>query len=74
MSSVERLESALRQLRRRGYVIRQEWLGGRGGGACQLRGQPVLFLDLAQSVDEHLDLAEQALQGCDLPEASRQAA
>jgi hypothetical protein len=55
MSTVELLEQALALAKRLGYVVRQEWLGGSGGGACEVKGQKLLFLDLAQSPLDHLD-------------------
>lgn len=72
MSSVERLEQALRKLRRQGYEVRQEWLGGQGSAACVLRGRKLLFLDLAQSTDEQIDAVEEALR--EKADVTRQAA
>jgi hypothetical protein len=56
MHTVELLAHALEVAERLGYSIRQEWLGGSGGGACEIRGQKVLFLDLALSPAEQLEL------------------
>ena len=50
MHTVEALEQALDLAQRLGYEVRQEWLGGNGGGGCELNGQKVLFLDLALGV------------------------
>lgn len=61
MHTVELLEGALRQVQALGYGVRQEWLGGSGGGACSMQGRKWLFLDLAQSPEEHLALARQVL-------------
>jgi len=77
MSTVEALEAALRFARRLGYGIRQEWFDGRGGGDCQVKGRKYLFLDLAQSPREHLDVVlaalrrEPGLEEEDLPEPLR---
>jgi len=38
-----------------GYVIRQEWLGGSGGGACEFGGRRYIFVDLALSALEQLE-------------------
>lgn len=46
-SSVELLEEALSICQQLGYTIRQEFLGGAGGGGCELRGRKYLFVDLA---------------------------
>lgn len=73
MHTVELLEHALRAARKAGYQLREEWLGGSGGGACILRGKKQLFLDLAQSPSEHLAHAIAALRDeppavtCSLP-------
>ncbi len=46
MNSVELLEEAVDAARRVGFQVREEWFGGSGGGACAVRGQKLLFLDL----------------------------
>lgn len=74
MSKVERLEETLRSLRRLGYQVRQEWLGGEGSGACELRGRKLLFLDLAQSSDDQLEAAEAALREAAAQMPARRAA
>ncbi len=55
MSTVELLEQALALAKRLGYAVRQEWLGGSGGGACEIKGKKLLFLDLAETPLDHLD-------------------
>jgi hypothetical protein len=62
MHRVEMLEQLLAQAASRGLVIRQEWLGGRGGGLCEMRGQSYLFVDLALSVAEQLAQVAEALE------------
>lgn len=62
MHRVEMLEQLLARAANRGLVIRQEWLGGRGGGLCELRGQNYLFVDLALSVAEQLAQVAEALE------------
>ena len=47
MHTVVLLAHALNFAERLGYVIRQEWLDGNGGGGCELRGRKFLFIDLA---------------------------
>jgi hypothetical protein len=61
MHRVERLERLLEEAARRGYVVRLEWLGGRGGGACEIAGRKHLFVDLALSTAEQLDQICEAL-------------
>jgi len=55
MHTVEMLEQALSLVKTAGYLVRQEWLGGNGGGGCELRGRKIFFLDLALSPGEQLD-------------------
>lgn len=63
MHTVDLLEQALQAAQRLGYKIRQEWLGGSGGGGCQIHGQKWIFLDLAQSPQDQLDQVAEALRG-----------
>ncbi len=55
MHTVDMLDQALHLAGRLGYQVRYEWLGGNGGGGCELRGQKVLFMDLALAPDDQLD-------------------
>jgi hypothetical protein len=61
MHTVELRAYALDTLQRLGYKIRQEWLGGNGGGVCELKGRKTLFLDLAQGPAEQFDQVLDAL-------------
>jgi hypothetical protein len=63
MHTVELLQEALEAARRLGYEVRQDWLGGNGGGHCLVRGRKWLLLDVAQSADEQLDVVADALRG-----------
>ncbi|MBN2474363.1 MAG: hypothetical protein JXB62_07130 [Pirellulales bacterium] len=63
MHTVELLQQALELAGRLGYVVRQEWLGGCGGGGCELRGRKTVFLDLALSPIDQLDQVLDALRG-----------
>ena len=63
MHTVELLQEALEAARRLGYEVRQDWLGGDGGGHCLVRGRKWLLLDVAQSADEQLDVVAEALRG-----------
>jgi len=62
MPTVEVLEQALDLANRLGYEIRQEWLGGNGGGGCELMGRKLLFIDLALGPAEQLDQAVDTLR------------
>jgi hypothetical protein len=63
MHTVELLKEALEAARGLGYDVRQDWLGGDGGGHCLVRGRRLLLLDLAQTADEQLDVVADALRG-----------
>ena len=61
MHTVELLQEALEAARGLGYDVRQDWLGGDGGGHCLVRGRRLLLLDVAQPPDEQLDVVADAL-------------
>ncbi|MDX1946609.1 MAG: hypothetical protein SFU86_14500 [Pirellulaceae bacterium] len=63
MHSVELLERTKALAEEAGYTVRQEWLGGVGGGLCEFAGRKWIFIDLALSVVEQLDQVTTALQG-----------
>ncbi|MFH1264819.1 MAG: hypothetical protein ABIK89_03785 [Planctomycetota bacterium] len=62
MHTVELLEEAITLAEKAGYQVRQEWLGGNGGGDCEIKGQRWIFLDLAVGPLDHLELVLQVLQ------------
>jgi hypothetical protein len=62
MHTVEMLERLKEVAERAGYTVRQEWLGGTGGGACEFAGRKWIFVDLALSVVEQLDQVAGALK------------
>jgi hypothetical protein len=61
MHTVELFERACEVAQQLGYEIRQEWLGGSGGGACEFAGKRWIFVDLALTAVEQLDQVTQAL-------------
>ncbi len=63
MHTVELLNEAVDAARRLGYEVRQDWLGGNGGGHCLVRGRKWLLLDVAQSAEEQLQVITEALRG-----------
>jgi hypothetical protein len=63
MHTVELLQEAMDTARRLGYEVRQDWLGGDGGGHCLVRGRKWLLLDAAQTADEQLEVVAEALRG-----------
>jgi len=62
MHTVEILQQALDLATRLGFGVRQEWLGGSGGGGCELNGRKLFFLDLALDPGEQLDQLLQVLR------------
>ena len=62
MHTVELLEQMIAVAERLGYRTRMEWLGGTGGGACELRGSKWLFVDLALTTSEQLEQVAATLQ------------
>jgi hypothetical protein len=62
MHTVEILQRLMETAERAGYTVRQEWLGGAGGGACEFAGRKWIFIDLALSVVEQLDQVAAALK------------
>ena len=63
MHTVELLQEAMEAARRLGYEVRQDWLGGDGGGHCIVRGRKWLLLDVAQTTEEQLTVVTDALRG-----------
>lgn len=64
---VTQLDNALELLARLGVEVREESLGGEGGGLCKLRGRAVFFLDRGADPATNLELCIAAL--ADMPEA-----
>jgi hypothetical protein len=62
MHTVELLEEALEKARLLGFEVRQDWLGGDGGGHCLVRGRKWLLLDLAQPEADQLEVVAEALR------------
>ena len=55
MHTVDLLEEAVGLAERLGYRIRNEWMGGAGGGGCEIRGHRWILLDLALGPAEQLE-------------------
>jgi len=66
MSIISQLDENIELARQQGYHVRFDWFGGTGGGVCQVNGKKVLFIDLALSTIEQLELVKANLDG-DLP-------
>ena len=69
MRQVELLERALEAITQQGFQIREECVGGSGGGICIFRNQKWFFVDPLLEVGEQLELACDALRvECKLPQ------
>ncbi len=62
MHTVELLQEAVEAARRLGFEVRQDWLGGNGGGHCLVRGRKWLLLDASQTAEEQLSVVTDALR------------
>ncbi|MCU0978263.1 MAG: hypothetical protein MUF25_03740 [Pirellulaceae bacterium] len=62
MHTVDLREQALDLAQRLGYRIREEWLGGSGGGQCEFAGSRWIFVDLALNAAEQLEQVAEALR------------
>ena len=62
MHTVELREQALAVAEQLGYDIRQEWMGGSGGGQCEFAGRKWIFIDLALNAAEQLEQIAEALR------------
>jgi hypothetical protein len=60
--TVEVLEHLLETARILGYSIRHVWLGGSGGGACEIRGKKWIFIDLSLCETEQLAQIAEGLE------------
>ncbi len=54
MQTVKLTEEAIHTLESMGYGIRHEYMGGIGGGGCEIGGKKWVFLDLALNAEEQL--------------------
>ena len=62
MHTVELMDSLCTLAEHLGYTLRQEWLGGAGGGACEFGGRRYIFIDLALSILEQQEQVAAALR------------
>lgn len=62
MHTIDLLEEALELASECGWKVRQESLGGVGGGACRLGKQQFLFVDRSLTAVEQLDQVLAALR------------
>lgn len=68
MDATAQLDTIVRLFEQLGVEIRQERLGGSGGGLCRIRGKRVVFVDLDADAATRLDRCVEAL--ATVPEAA----
>ena len=62
MSIIAQLDQSIEVARQQGYHVRFDWFGGTGGGVCQVNGKKVLFIDLALSSVEQLEVVRLSIE------------
>lgn len=62
MTTFDLLDEAIAAAERLGCRVTEDWLDGRCGGLCVLRGERLLVLDLALTTDERLEEVLAALR------------
>ena len=63
MHTVELMEQGIAALEALGWGVREEYLGGTGGGGCEIAGKRWMFIDLALSKGEQLEQILETLRG-----------
>ena len=61
MNTIERIDQLTELAQQLGYQVRYDYFGGTGGGICQISGAKYLFLDLALTSAEQLDVLRRSL-------------
>ena len=62
MHTVELMEQGIAALEALGWGVREEYLGGAGGGGCEIGGKRWMFIDLGLSKSEQLDQVIETLR------------
>ena len=62
MSIISQLDQSIEVARQQGYDVRFDWFGGTGGGVCQVNGKKVLFIDLAITPIEQLEVVRSSIE------------
>jgi len=63
MRTLELLDYFTDLARRVGFEVREEWLDGTGAGACEIRGQRILFVDQSLPPTDRLLQIAHSLRG-----------
>ena len=64
MHTLELLDYMIDLARRLSYDVREEWLDGKFGGLCEIKGRRVLFVDLSLPPSERLEQVAAPLREC----------
>ncbi len=59
--TLDQVDAWLETAKRLGYRIRYDHFGGNGGGVCEFGGQKWVFIDVALSAIEQLEMLETEL-------------
>ena len=51
----------IRRIKECGCEVRKEWLGGKAGASCYIRGKQVVFIDPAASVQDRIEFLSNLL-------------
>lgn len=61
LGTLDEVEAWLETARQLGYRVRYDHFGGTGGGVCEFGGQKWVFMDVALSAIEQLEILEEAI-------------
>ncbi len=61
MSTIEQIDQLIEIAHQLGYRVRYDYFGGTGGGVCEFSGSKFLFMDLALTSTEQLEVLQKAL-------------
>lgn len=61
MSTIEKIDNLIAIANKLGYEVRYDYFGGTGGGVCEFPGKKILFMDLALTSTEQLEMLQNTL-------------
>lgn len=62
MNTIAQLDRWIEIARQQNYEVRFDWFGGTGGGVCELGSRKYLFIDLALTSIEQLELVRSTIE------------
>ncbi len=63
----------IRRIKECGCEVRKEWLGGKAGASCYIRGKQVVFIDPAAAAQDRVEFLGKFLAGLTSPSPVQQA-